>query len=86
MNLRQQKRRLARTFAHAVFLGRERQKLTQEETAARVFISLRWYQKIEAGQVLPSFFVGICLMHLLDITPETLVGEVIADVSVPTHS
>ena len=62
MNLRQQKRKLTRVFAHEVFQGRSRAGWTQQAVADRVFVSLRWYQKIEKGEVLPSFFVGICLM------------------------
>lgn len=82
MNLRQQKRRLARVFAHEVFQARSRLEWTQQAVASRVFVSLRWYQKIEKGDVLPSFFVGICLMWFLGITPEILVGEEVGDVSV----
>ena len=56
-----------------------------KKTADTVFISLRWYQKIEAGRVVPSFLVGICLMKLFDMEPERLVGEVQLDVSVSAH-
>ena len=85
MDLRKQKRKLARVFAHEIFQGRTRSGLTQQAVADRVFVSLRWYQKIEAGRVVPSFLVGVCLMKLFDITPETLVGEVGADVPVSAH-
>ena len=53
--------------------------------ADRVGVSLRWYQKIEKGEVLPSFFVGIGLMWIFGITPEALVREVFGDVPVPTR-
>ena len=85
MNLRQEKRRLARVFAHEIFQARSRLGWTQQKTADTVFVSLRWYQKIEAGRVVPSFLVGICLMKLFDIEPERLVGEVQLDVSVSAH-
>lgn len=80
MNLRKEKRRLARVFTHEVFQVRSRVGWTQQEVADRVFVSLRWYQKIEKGEVLPSFLVGICLMRLLGITPEKLAGEIAASV------
>lgn len=82
MNLRKQKKKLARAFAHEIFQGRTRSGLTQQSVADRVFISLRWYQKIEKGEVLPSFVVGIYLMRLFDIVPEVLVEEVPADIPV----
>ena len=58
MNLRKQKRKLTRVFAHEVFHGRSRSGWTQQAVADRVGVSLRWYQKIEKGEVLPSFFCG----------------------------
>ena len=85
MDLRKQKRKLARLFAHEIFQGRTRSGLTQQAVADRVSVSLRWYQKIEAGRVVPSFLVGVCLMKLFDIELEQLVGEVQLDVSVSTH-
>ena len=84
MDLRKQKRKLARVFAHEIFQGRTRSGLTQQAVADQISVSLRWYQKIEAGRVVPSFLVGICLMKLFDITPETLVGEVTGDVILST--
>ena len=85
MNLRQQKRKLTRVFAHEVFQGRSRAGWTQQAVADRVFVSLRWYQKIEKGEVLPSFFVGICLMWFFGTTPDALVREVMGNVPVPTR-
>lgn len=85
MNLRQQKRKLIRVFAHEVFHGRSQSGWTQQVVADRVGVSLRWYQKIEKGEVLPSFFVGICLMWFFGITLEVLVREVFGDVPVPTR-
>ena len=84
MNLRKQKRELARAFAHEVFQGRIRSGLTQHAVADQAFISLRWYQKIEKGEVLPGFLAGVCLIRLFEITPETLVREVTKDVPVST--
>lgn len=85
MNLRKQKRELARAFAHEVFEGRIKSGLTQHAVADQAFISLRWYQKIEKGEVLPGFLAGVYLMRLFEITPGTLVGEVVADVPVSAH-
>ena len=85
MDLRKQKRKLARLFAHEVFQARSRLGWTQQKTADTVFVSLRWYQKIEVGRVVPSFLVGVCLMKLFNITPETLVGEATGDVPVSAH-
>ena len=85
MNLRKEKRRLARVFAHEVFQGRSQSGWTQQAVADRVFVSLRWYQKIEKGEVQPSFFVGVGLMWLFGITPEALVREVFGDVPVLTR-
>lgn len=85
MNLRKQKRKFTRVFAHEVFQGRSQSGWTQQAVADRVGVSLRWYQKIEKGEVLPSFFVGIGLMWLFGITPEALVREVFGDVPVLTR-
>lgn len=85
MNLRKQKRELARAFAHEVFQGRIKSGLAQHAVADQAFISLRWYQKIEKGEVLPGFLAGVCLMRLFEITPGTLVGEVTGDVPVSAH-
>ena len=85
MNLRQQKRRLARVFAHEVFQARSRLEWTQQAVASRVFVSLRWYQKIEKGDVLPGFLAGVCLMRLFEITPEALVREATEDIPVSVH-
>ena len=58
MNLRKQKRELAMAFAHEVFQGRTRSGLTQHAVADQAFISLRWYQKIEKGEVAARIFGG----------------------------
>lgn len=69
MNLRKQKRELAMAFAHEVFQGRTRSGLTQHAVADQAFISLRWYQKIEKGEVLPGFLAGVCLMRPFRFEP-----------------
>lgn len=85
MNLRKQKRKLTRVFAHEVFQGRSQSGWTQQAVADQAFISLRWYQKIEKGEVLPGFLAGVCLMRLFEITPEALVREATEDVPVSVH-
>lgn len=47
---------------------REYRGLTQEELARRaVHISLRYIQKIEAGEALPSIYMALLLEEALDI-------------------
>lgn len=82
MNLRKQKRELAMAFAHEVFQGRTRSGLTQHAVADQAFISLRWYQKIEKGEVLPGFFSGRLPDAAFPLRAAAFSAEVLADVFV----
>ena len=45
---------LAGNFSREIYVSRKTLGLTQEKAAELLGISLRWYQKIENGKVLPS--------------------------------
>ena len=50
------------TFAREIYHARSERSLTQEQVADIVSISVRWYQQIEKGIVLPSSIVLLRLM------------------------
>ena len=54
-------------FSARVFYNRTRLDMTQQQLADGVSTSLRWIQKIESGAKLPSFFLAIRLMVVLEI-------------------
>ena len=50
------------TFAREIYHARSERSLTQEQVADMISISVRWYQQIEKGLVLPG---SIVLLRLL---------------------
>lgn len=54
-------------FGHAAYNARSNFGWTQEEVAEAIGISVRWYQKIEKGEYLPSATVMLRLIILLEI-------------------
>ena len=63
---------LTMKFAEVLYAARDAKKLTQSQVAEAVSISVRWYQKVEAGLRLPSTIPTIKLILLLDINIEEL--------------
>ena len=63
---------LTMKFAEVLYNARDKKKLTQSQVAEAVSISVRWYQKVEAGLRLPSTIPAIKLMLFLDIDIEEL--------------
>ena len=63
---------LTMKFAEALYAARDAKKLTQSQVAEAVSISVRWYQKVEAGLRLPSTIPAIRLMLFLGIDIEEL--------------
>lgn len=57
-------------FAKEVFQARERENLKQKQVAEAVSISVRWYQRIESGERLPSTVVFLRLVLFLKIDIE----------------
>ena len=55
-----------------MYAARDAKKLTQSQVAEAVSISVRWYQKVEAGLRLPSTIPAIKLMLFLNIDIEEL--------------
>lgn len=75
---------LKSVFSGAVYHKRIAMGLTQEEVAEAISTSVRWYQRIEKGQVLPSFLVGLRLIVLLNLDVNQLLKVV--KVYVPFHT
>ncbi len=50
--------------------ARKRLKYSQYEVAEAISVSVRWYQKIEAGQKLPNTVVMLRLILFLELDPE----------------
>ena len=63
---------LTMKFAEVLYAARDAKKLTQSQVAEAISISVRWYQKVEAGLRLPSTIPAIKLMLFLDIDIEEL--------------
>ena len=63
---------LTTKFAEVLYNARDKKKLTQSQVAEAVSISVRWYQKVEAGLRLPGTIPTLKLMLLLDIDIEEL--------------
>ena len=63
---------LTMKFSEVLYNARNAKKLTQSQVAEAVSISVRWYQKVEAGLRLPSTIPTIKLILLLDINIEEL--------------
>ena len=72
------------TFGNSALEARKKPGLTQSQVAEAVSISVRWYQKIESGQRLPTFEVGMSIIIFLGIDPENFRDEVC--LNVPVHT
>ena len=59
-------------FASAVFHSREKMGITQEKAAEALNISVRWYQQIEYGRVLPSAELTLKIIAFYGINGEVL--------------
>lgn len=55
------------SFSSKLLQARKEQGLTQQQTAEALHISLRWYQKIEKGESVPSFRLSCNIVKLFDI-------------------
>ncbi len=63
-------------FANAVYFARTKQKYTQSEVAEAVSVTVRWYQKVEAGEKLPGAMTMLRLLLFLHIDIEEFREEV----------
>lgn len=59
-------------FAREVSRSRHEKKLTQEQVAEKVNISVRWFQCIESGRRLPSAELMLKIINLLEIDTKNL--------------
>ena len=57
-------------FAHNLTQARKAMGLTQEETAARIFISRQAYASYEEGRAVPSYETLFYLCDVFEIKPE----------------
>ena len=69
-------------FGKSAHKARKKLGYTQSQVAEAVVISVRWYQKIESGQGVPGFEVGMQIVSLLYIKLEDFWKEEWADVPV----
>lgn len=76
--------KIALKFSNALFKARTEQKYTQSEVAEAVSITVRWYQKIEAGSCLPGSLTMLRLILFLHIDVEKFREE--AELIVPVSS
>ena len=78
------------TFSLFAVNARHEKKLTQEDLASLVHTSRRWIQLIESGKRMPSLWLAVNLIAVLEIDPTALLqaiidqikSEVSSDVSV----
>ena len=66
---------LAGNFSREVYYSRILLKLTQEKVAELLGISVRWYQKIESGKVLPSTKLALKIIAFFEIDGSKLKDE-----------
>lgn len=71
-------------FSNSIYKSRKAHGYTQSQVAEAVSVNVRWYQKIESGERLPSSIVLIKLMILLDINVSDFREEV--ELLVPVSS
>jgi len=63
-------------FSAMVYEARVAHGLTQEEAAEAISITLRWYQRIESGERLPSTKVFLKIIFLFDLDISELKYEI----------
>ena len=73
------KKRLSHDILHA---RTDDRKLTQQQAADAVFISLREYQKIEKGDILPGTEIFLRLVYFFDLDIKDYLEEANAHVSI----
>lgn len=59
-------------FSSQVLHARLARKLTQEQAAEQLDISIRWYKQIEKGEVLPSAELALKIMAEFEIDGKNL--------------
>lgn len=64
------------TFSSKVYHARTDHGFTQQQVAEAVSISVRWFQKIEKGTVLPGSLVMLRLIIFLELDVEDFRKEV----------
>lgn len=70
-------------FSHNVFHARtDKLRLTQEEVASKIGISVREYQKIEKGEAIPGSEIFLRLVYFFDLDIEDYREEILNRVSV----
>ena len=80
-------------FSLFVVNARHEKKLTQEGLSALVHTSRRWIQLIESGKRMPSLWLAVNLILVLEIDPAALLqatinqrkSEALSDVSIPSR-
>ena len=63
-------------FSTAVYHARDEKGYTQSQVAEAVSISVRWYQRLERGESLPSAIVMLRLILFLELDVEKFREEV----------
>lgn len=68
-------RQLAKTIGQAARAARKAQKLTQEDAAERVGVSVEFYARIERGISLPSIATFAGIVSALGVSADALLGR-----------
>ncbi len=72
-------------FSAELYHARDEQGYTQREVAEAVSISVRWYQRVEKGERMPSSLVMLRLIIFLNLDVKKLREEVGINVPISHH-
>lgn len=75
---------LEKQLGKLLYKARTEAGLTQQQTADSASISVRWYQRIEKGERLPSTYTFVCLILFFRIDVEEFREAV--NIIVPIYS
>ena len=72
-------------FSAEVYHARDAKGFTQKQVAEAVSISVRWYQRVEKGEKLPSALTMLRLILFLELNVEEFREEAGLLVSLPSN-
>lgn len=66
---------LAQSIGNAAREARRLLKLTQEDAAERIGVSVEFYSRIERGAALPSLTTFVRMAHVLNVSSDVMIGR-----------
>lgn len=72
-------------FGRLIHEARKSQNLTQEKIAERMNCSLRWINRVERGESSLNWRDTLCLLVILELSPEEVAREIGLNVSIFAH-